>query len=316
MLFKYVSNPDFILKDGYIRATQLSALNDPFEATYDKKGLKELARHFDDISGKKIIAYIEEHKHKIGVICFSETKDNLLMWAHYANEHKGALIGFFISTGTMFENLIKPINSSSFMEFGMFTGQCLPIKYRKQPLYKIDKFDRDYSNVTAEGEDRILFEIFQHKSDEWIYEKEHRITLKLEQADKVILDDVTRYKNIKWVNDMLNNKSMLEIDMNKCLEKDINDENKLHIFLERIEDKINRSVYGQLLADLAKNNPNIIYLFKLSNSSICSIAYGNKRDIGNIINYDFPQKIGCFERFTTKIDTNHYTLKFNGLHKE
>ena len=39
MLFKYVSNPDFILEDGYIRATQLSALNDPFEANYDKKGL-------------------------------------------------------------------------------------------------------------------------------------------------------------------------------------------------------------------------------------------------------------------------------------
>ena len=194
MLFKYVSNPDFILEDGYIRATQLSALNDPFEANYDKKGLRELAKHFDDMSGKEIIDYIEKHKYKIGVICFSETKDNLLMWAHYANEHKGALIGFSISSETIFENLISPHDSSFFMDYCMYLGKCLPIKYRKQPLYKIDKFDRDYSNVCVEREDRILFEIFQQKSDEWIYEKEHRITLRLEQADKVILDDINKPK--------------------------------------------------------------------------------------------------------------------------
>ena len=315
MLFKYVSNPDFILEDGYIRATQLSALNDPFEANYDKKGLRELAKHFDDMSGKEIIDYIEKHKYKIGVICFSETKDNLLMWAHYANEHKGALIGFSVSNETIFENLISP-HDSSFMDYCMYLGKCLPIKYRKQPLYKIDKFDRDYSNVCVEKEDRILFEIFQHKSDEWIYEKEHRITLRLEQADKVILDDINKYKNIKWVNDMLNNKSLPEEDIAKYLEKDKNDENKLHIFLERIEDKINRMVYGSLLADLAKDNPSILYLFKVSSSSICSIAYGNKRELTSIKNYDFPQKTGYFERFKTKIDTNHYTLKFNGLHKK
>jgi hypothetical protein len=35
------------LKDGYIRATQLSALNDPFEAIYCENALSELCLHFE-----------------------------------------------------------------------------------------------------------------------------------------------------------------------------------------------------------------------------------------------------------------------------
>ena len=31
---------------------------------------------------------------RVGVCCFSEVKDNILMWSHYANEHKGICIGF------------------------------------------------------------------------------------------------------------------------------------------------------------------------------------------------------------------------------
>ncbi|MBI5437013.1 MAG: DUF2971 domain-containing protein [Nitrosomonadales bacterium] len=30
----------------------------------------------------------------VGVCCFSEMKDSILMWSHYANEHKGVCIGF------------------------------------------------------------------------------------------------------------------------------------------------------------------------------------------------------------------------------
>ncbi len=304
ILFKYVSNPDFILEDSYIRATQLSALNDPFEANYDKEGLIELVREFDDMSGEEIITHIEENKHKIGVICFSEAKDNLLMWAHYANEHKGALIGFSLYGGSLVstENLTK---ENIFSQYAMFKGQCLPVKYRKQPLYKIDAFDRDYSNVCVEGGDRIIFEIFQQKSDEWIYEKEHRITLKLEHADKVTLDKVT-LDNTK----LLTTKSLLEEDMSKYIEQDKKDKSKWHIFLERIEDRCNRMVYGSLLANLAKDNPNILYLFKLSSSSICSVSYGHKGDMNNIKYYTFPNQTGFFESFKTTTDKKNYTITF------
>lgn len=66
LLFKYVSNLDYILNDGYIRATQLSALNDPFEANYDKDGLKKLVKELEDFNDFDMIDYIEKEKHKIG----------------------------------------------------------------------------------------------------------------------------------------------------------------------------------------------------------------------------------------------------------
>ena len=35
-----------------------------------------------------------EEVNKIGVSCFSEIRDNLLMWGHYADKHQGVCIGF------------------------------------------------------------------------------------------------------------------------------------------------------------------------------------------------------------------------------
>ena len=73
-----MSSPNYLLKDGYIRATQIAALNDPFEASYCEEGLRELSSHFEIYEeGEKLVAHINENKHKIGVISFSEAKDNL-----------------------------------------------------------------------------------------------------------------------------------------------------------------------------------------------------------------------------------------------
>ncbi len=31
----------------------------------------------------------------IGILCFTEKNDNLLMWSHYANSHKGFVLEFY-----------------------------------------------------------------------------------------------------------------------------------------------------------------------------------------------------------------------------
>jgi hypothetical protein len=72
-LYKYVRNPKYILEEGYIRATQLSVLNDPFEANYSRKALKELAKEFNyELKSNQLIKYIEANKHKVGVVSFTE----------------------------------------------------------------------------------------------------------------------------------------------------------------------------------------------------------------------------------------------------
>lgn len=301
-LFKYMSNPKFLLEDGYMRATQLSALNDPFEAVYCEDSLSKLSSHFEGcIEKEELNNYIKEHKHKIGVISFSEDKENLLMWAHYADNYKGALIGFYFDTlsENIFENLVTS-SSSSFLGFELFNGNCLPVKYRKQPIYSIDKFDRDYSNISAEGEDRILFEIFQQKSNEWIYEKEHRITLKLEQADKVILSNYNIYNGLPWLK-MLLDSSYTELH-----------NNKLSIYLDRIKNSVDRLVYGKILADLAKDDSENIYLFKISSSCIWSLSYGYRADEINLENIQSLHPIKVRETYKTKIN-NSYTIEFEEI---
>lgn len=309
LLFKYVSNLDYILNDGYIRATQLSALNDPFEANYDKDGLNKLVKELEDFNDFDMIDYMEKEKHKIGVISFSESKDNLLMWSHYANEHKGGLIAFYFHENSLIEDLFL---LEYFLGKSVFDGKCKSVKYRKQPIYKIDKFDRDYSHIFSEGEDRFVYEIFEQKSEEWIYEKEHRIVLKLKQAHRVAIDikdiEKYKYKEIYWFKNLLGNTTSIEVDFIEFIDE------KLYIYLERIENKSDRIVFGNLFASLAKDNPNIVFLFKISTSSIFSIAYGHRNK--NIKKYDFKDKYRFFEMFKTNIDKSNYTLGFEEIKNE
>jgi hypothetical protein len=39
-------------------------------------------------------SFITEGEYDIGVLCFSKVFDNILMWSHYADEHKGLVLGF------------------------------------------------------------------------------------------------------------------------------------------------------------------------------------------------------------------------------
>jgi hypothetical protein len=306
LLYKYMSNPEYFLKEGYIRATQLSALNDPFEATYCKEALSELCPHFEICeSPDELISYIEENKNKIGVISLTEAKDNLLMWSHYANEHKGAVIGFWAKSafdGNMFSNLHEPqLDSTSLFDgFEMFHGECLPVIYRKQPRYRVDQFDFDYSNITAEGEDRILFEIFQQKSDEWIYEKEHRVTLRLDQADKIVVDDVHRLTNKHVL------KKLLEIGNEDS-------EGRFTVYLDKLTEKVEREAYAKNLVEL-NYDPSSLYLFKVGH--VKSVIYGLNVSESMIASYQ--EHFGNYhhiEQWKASLNRDFYTLEFSEIER-
>ncbi|OCH11874.1 hypothetical protein A6E03_18955 [Aliivibrio sp. 1S128] len=306
LLYKYMSNPEYFLKEGYIRATQLAALNDPFEATYCKDALADLCPYFEICeSPNDLISYIEENKNKIGVISLTEAKDNLLMWSHYANEHKGVVIGFWAKSafdGNMFTNLHEPqLNSTGMFDgFEMFHGECLPVMYRKQPRYRVDRFDFDYSNITAEGQDRILFEIFQQKSDEWIYEKEHRVTLRLDQADKIVVNNVHRLKNKHVL------KKLLVIGREDT-------EGRFTVYLDQLSDKIEREVYANNLVELSCD-PSSLYLFKVD--QVNSIIYG--LNVSDSMIDDYQKSLYNYrnvEQWKASLNRDFYTLEFSEIYR-
>lgn len=313
MYFKYMSSPRTLFEDGFIRLTQRSALNDPFEAIYCADSLNDLVNHFDDqtvfdddYKEVSFNQYIENNIEKVGIIALSESKDNLLMWAHYADEHKGVVVGIssFGSTN-IFSNLFLPsaLSSSSLIDYTPFDGLIRPIMYRKGLRYRNDRFDFDYSSICVEGGARILSEVFLQKSEEWIYEKEHRIILRLEQADKAIIYNLHDLKNTKIKNDIHFSKWAKFDKKKNCYE----------IKLNEIDDEYHRYAVSSCLASLSNNSRNI-YLMKLDSSAISHCLFGLNCSFEiDKLNASYARLTGYFEYWRAIKNNSYYCLEFEQI---
>ena len=96
----------------------------------------------------------------VGILSLSKTWDNLLMWAHYAEEHTGFVL--------MFDGSHKFFEGNEF-----FPGFAKP-----EPVqYKLERPSTTIEEVT-------IPEIFLTKGSDWQYEKEWRYLKFLNDADK------------------------------------------------------------------------------------------------------------------------------------
>jgi hypothetical protein len=104
----------------------------------------------------------EMDKH-IGLICLSEKRDNLLMWAHYADSHRGLVLGYDMSHSFFSE--MKP-------------------PYRVQ--YERNRRAIDLAS-SPDGPERTeqIMSLLYVKSDDWRYEQEWRFILRLDGLEKV-----------------------------------------------------------------------------------------------------------------------------------
>jgi hypothetical protein len=164
-LYKYQSINKFTisaLKQKGLWASSPSSFNDPFEFRLkdisigndnDLKGIEEIRKmnlRFSDYSDFELaeIAKVElqQKMNEFGVICFSESNDNMLMWSHYSDNHFGICLGFeFEDTN----------------ETGVYK-----VKYEKS--YPV----LDFQNIWhIEGMAKIILT----KSIDWAYESEWRL---------------------------------------------------------------------------------------------------------------------------------------------
>lgn len=111
----------------------------------------------------------------LGIICFTRREDNLLMWSHYANNHKGICIEFDANapffTGK-YKNSCKGLfGQGATKEYYQNVGELKKVTYLKnRPLF-IDP--SDLQNDT---------ESWLTKSEDWAYEQEYRILLPVEHT--------------------------------------------------------------------------------------------------------------------------------------
>jgi len=109
----------------------------------------------------------------IGILCLSEIENDVLLWAHYTDSHKGMVIEFD-ATHPFFSVALNPLSD---------IGRLVKIKYSP---------DRPRLNYPYDTEDGSIFLI---KSEQWGYEKEWRFIQRLAKRtrEKKLPDGTTVY---------------------------------------------------------------------------------------------------------------------------
>lgn len=170
-LYKYwpVSSVLRFLGNHKIMFSQYTDFNDPFEcaANVDAdnsadewevylKSQNASAKNIHDALNEitknpgKAAATIRNAIHatiiNCGIFCMTSQPDNLLMWAHYADWHKGACLKF---------DLLEDVSSFNFPK---------AVKYSNE--YYRYNYLREQTNASI---------AIWHKSEDWAYEQEHRV---------------------------------------------------------------------------------------------------------------------------------------------
>lgn len=127
-------------------------------AQYDKQALNAQWEAWDHA--------LSEIVKKLGIICFSEKNNDILMWSHYSDSHRGFCLQFDP------ENLAK----------SFYVGK---VKYsNKYPTLK------EFANANATGMSNLML---LSKSSHWKYEKEIRLILDTENDQKTPGNRIYKY---------------------------------------------------------------------------------------------------------------------------
>lgn len=117
-----------------------------FPNASELKRLEMMTRLMSVNALEEIRRGLQDEVDRAGIVCFSKVRDDILMWAHYADKHKGLCFEFDGSSNCI------------------FFGEAQPVEYE------------DYTPIPLhEDRDRQMTRVILTKSKHWLYEKEYRI---------------------------------------------------------------------------------------------------------------------------------------------
>ncbi|HHG3336599.1 DUF2971 domain-containing protein [Vibrio parahaemolyticus] len=297
-LFKYTTFRKEFFEDFLIRVTQKYALNDPFELTPGGEGKVDNSIIKD--------AYFDH-----AVFSLSETKNNLLMWSHYAQDHKGIVIEFDANEKIFSQDIDNNKRVLSFID----DMKDKKYEHFNEPFYIQDFYEevvidiystKNYRLLSPGSTHRVLYNperpdfnkcnsILEHflvKSDAWIYEKEHRVILPLLDVEKLVID--LEYEKL------VTESFWLQTDLNKSVKK-----GRLHItnpqdviieeimestrgaytYMERTQPQLFDEIctllrkvsYSNFLLKLSED-PSSVFLYKVNPKAIKAVYMGCRMD--------------------------------------
>ncbi len=156
---------------------------------------------------------------------------------------------------------------------------------------------------SEKGADRVLYEVFLQKSDEWIYEQEHRVVLRLEQSDRVIIPDIESIGDGRI-------KNKIEVASYSTR----NPENGSYVInLFEVSDEAERTVLARGLAKLSRN-PQVIYQMKLSSSAINNCLIGLNSNITKTeVQGRHACSTGALNIWKAKKNIDYYSIEFEQI---
>jgi hypothetical protein len=186
-VYKYVTPKRVdVLRNGHVRFTQAAALNDPFEAhpcftvlreSFEKRQ-RDLLKSFEGrvdvhrIVAREIMIFqkvrdgVDEFQRELAtqwpMLSLTRKRNNLLMWSHYADSHRGFVIGF--DDENRFFHQKTPRTMSPLMR----------VQYEpKRPVVpRFEELPEDLHQT-----------VFLTKSEQWSYEEELRMFAKPKAAN-------------------------------------------------------------------------------------------------------------------------------------
>lgn len=208
IIYKYTSIIDSFFTSPTLKLSQVEYLNDPFESMISKDAIKQSLLYFEKTMGSRKNSLIAKLLHqqsipnnfsKKAIVSFSETQRNLLMWAHYANNHNGMVVGYR-------SDVLDKIDSL----YGRETHSTMPkkvnydtMRYDNEKMMVLEKYSSNDPHVLMKEIETMLLTT---KGDEWIYEKEHRVITNLANFNtlRVKSDIVQKYLPKGLVSDFIN----------------------------------------------------------------------------------------------------------------
>lgn len=299
-LYKYMPYRKKFFEDPLLRLTPTSDFNDPFDSVPSKEAiLKKLAflscedgeeykeakpELFDKMHTEK--ADVQGDLDGLGVLCLSEDYHNLLMWSHYADEHKGIVVGFDCDDDWLDYRPCKEILS----DWSVNRYTPIPVKYRgRRPGVDLDdEFIYEYSNCN------FVINSALTKSNDWIYEKEHRSLIQLSNANIIIipkekLEHLRNSSKVVNVTPLDKNGDMVKVTLNHDL-----------------------NPYWSYVPKEA------MCFVRPKKTSIHSVYFGCRFDIDEIrVAHELIKKSGYFDEtrlFRAEVDESVFGLNFKELH--
>lgn len=124
-----------------------------------KRGVEETARKLEAFKDN-VNAELQKHLKNVRVLCVSEAHDNVVMWSHYANDHKGVVMRL---------QCIDEIDNTLLAAKKIGYNKKLPV------IASLDEMVKNTLGIQKHNYAKLFTDLSYVKHNDWQYEREWRV---------------------------------------------------------------------------------------------------------------------------------------------